>query len=347
MANKRQAPLDRSGVVDVASARANFRQGRYAPVDVGDVVSTLSDRRGELPLTAIADRQHGLVLTRQLHQLGLAPSTISRRVERGRLHPLYRGVYLVGRRTTTAEGAMLAAVLAIGPQAALAHRSSLRRWGLLAAQGHGHHVISPKDRRNRRDLTVHQASGLHTLDLAAIASIPLTAPARSLLDFAVDAEPEVLEEVLSQARALRLLGPRELDQLRGRTPGHHGWGPLNRILTAERGPDFSRSEAERRLLALIRAAGLPLPRRNMRLHGLEVDFFWPEMGLAIEVDGFAYHGDRDAFERDRARDADLGSRGIEVSRFTWRQIVDRPHWVVARLSAAVALAQARASGQGR
>lgn len=60
--------------------------------------------------------------------------------------------------------------------------------------------------------------------------------------------------------------------------GNHGWGPLNRLLDVEREPDFSRREAERRLLRLIRVAHLPEPRRNVRLHGYEVDLYWPEQG---------------------------------------------------------------------
>lgn len=107
------------------------------------------------------------------------------------------------------------------------------------------------------------------------------------------------------------------------------------MLDAERDRGFSRSEAERLLLRLIGEAGLPQPRRNHLIHGYELDLYWPEHGLAVEIDSYASHGRRSNFERDRARDADLGAHGIEVRRFTWHQITRRGLWLAARLEAAI------------
>ena len=64
-------------------------------------------------------------------------------------------------------------------------------------------------------------------------------------------------------------------------------------------PAFTSSEAERRLLELIRAARLPDPRTNVKVGGHEVDLLWPAQRLIVEVDGFAFHSTRAAFERDR------------------------------------------------
>ena len=57
---------------------------------------------------------------------------------------------------------------------------------------------------------------------------------------------------------------------------------------------------------------------------------WPETN--VYVDGFLYHSTRQAFERDRARDAALQAAGYRVVRFTWRQITHEPHAVVAQLA---------------
>jgi very-short-patch-repair endonuclease len=103
-------------------------------------------------------------------------------------------------------------------------------------------------------------------------------------------------------------------------------------------PSLTRSEAERRLLSLIRDAGLPAPRTNVRIGPYEVDMLWPAARLIVEVDGYAYHASRAAFERDRARDAELQARGYRVIRITWRQIEATAHAVVARLAAALAIA---------
>jgi very-short-patch-repair endonuclease len=65
---------------------------------------------------------------------------------------------------------------------------------------------------------------------------------------------------------------------------------------------------------------------------------WPRERLIVEVDGYAFHHTRAAFERDRARDAELQACGYRVIRITWRQIEAGPHVVIARLAAALAVA---------
>jgi very-short-patch-repair endonuclease len=100
-------------------------------------------------------------------------------------------------------------------------------------------------------------------------------------------------------------------------------------------PALTRSEAERRLLELIRAARLPEPEVNARIHGLEVDFLWRERNLVVEVDGYAFHSSRAAFERDRRRDAELATAGISVVRVTWRQITGEREAVAAMLARAL------------
>jgi very-short-patch-repair endonuclease len=188
---------------------------------------------------------------------------------------------------------------------------------------------------------VHRTPGLHAADLCALDYIPLTAPARSLLDFASGGGPDEVERALNELRAAGLLRPVDLNDLRGRTHGHHGWGPLTALLVAELEPDFSRQEAERLALRLIRDAGLPEPRRNVRVHRWEVDFLWPDQLLVAEVDSYAFHSGRRAFERDRRKQTDLQELGYEVLRFTWKQITARPLWVAARLASRLA---ARAAG---
>jgi very-short-patch-repair endonuclease len=117
---------------------------------------------------------------------------------------------------------------------------------------------------------------------------------------------------------------------------------LRAVLQQE--PSLTRSEAERRLLALIRAARLPPPRTNVRVGGFEVDMLWPAERLVVEIDGFAFHGGCAAFERDRRRDAQLLARGYRVLRITWRQLTREPHAVVATIAAALAAATPARAG---
>ena len=64
----------------------------------------------------------------------------------------------------------------------------------------------------------------------------------------------------------------------------------------DRFPEFTRSEAERRLKALCKAARLPLPRTNARVAGWEVDAYWPAQRLIVEVDGYRYHRTRRRYD---------------------------------------------------
>jgi very-short-patch-repair endonuclease len=100
-------------------------------------------------------------------------------------------------------------------------------------------------------------------------------------------------------------------------------------------PAFTRREAERRMLELIRAARLPPPAVNVWLSGYEVDFFRREHQLVVETDGYAFHSSRRSFESDRRRDRDLQAAGHAVLRIKWRELKDAPEAVVAELAAAL------------
>jgi very-short-patch-repair endonuclease len=131
------------------------------------------------------------------------------------------------------------------------------------------------------------------------------------------AEAEDIERIVSEALAQRLLKD---------VPDH----PRLRALRDE-GPRRTRSEAERKLLKIIRDAGLPRPETNVRIAGYEVDFLWRDHGLVVELDGWQFHGHRLAFERDREKQQGLVAAGLRVSRITWRQL-DAPLVVAAQLS---------------
>src|SRR5690349_13656397 len=110
----------------------------------------------------------------------------------------------------------------------------------------------------------------------------------------------------------------------------HARGPIPR--ECDEMPVGDRAVAERRLQKLIRAARLPRPVTNVKVAGWEVDVFWPASRLIVEVDGYAYHGNRAAFERDRRKDATLTAAGYTVIRITWRQITEEPLATVALLA---------------
>jgi very-short-patch-repair endonuclease len=124
-----------------------------------------------------------------------------------------------------------------------------------------------------------------------------------------------------------------------RGKGRAGAAALRDVLERADEPSLTRSEAERRLLELVRRARLPAPTTNARAGRFEVDLLWPEHRLVVEVDGFAFHGTRAAFERDRRRDAELQALGYRVLRITWRQLTREPEAVIALIAAALSAAR--------
>jgi very-short-patch-repair endonuclease len=215
----------------------------------------------------------------------------------------------------------MAAVLATG--GVLSHHSAAAVWGIRAHDGDVHVSVSGRDQRPRPGLRIHRSCSVNA---AVHDGLPLTTPTRTIHDLAACLPQHELDRAVEQAQILRLATS---DEIAADMP-RRGRAALRAALNHE--PQLTRSEAERRLLALIRQARLPRPRTNVVVHGYEVDLLWPEQRLIVEVDGYAYHSTRHAFERDRARDAALQAAGYRVVRFTWRQIVHEPHAVVAQLA---------------
>lgn len=295
-------------------------------------------RRGdrERGIARVAARQHGAIARRQLLELGLPADTIAGRLKDGRLHALYRGVYLVGPPPGPARAPEMGAVLACGPGAVLSHRSAGRLWGLSIDLDDEPDVTVPgRDPGRKRGIRTHRTRTLSAPDRSAREGIPVTAPARTVLDLAEIVSPAEVERVLAEAERSRLFPRRLLGAALARHPGRRG-AAVVRAAIAGPGPALTRSEAERRLLDLIRAANLDRPRLNARVGAYEVDFLWPDQRLVVEVDGFAFHADRKAFESDRRRDGWLAARGYHVIRVTWRQIVEQPEATLATVAMALA-----------
>jgi very-short-patch-repair endonuclease len=124
------------------------------------------------------------------------------------------------------------------------------------------------------------------------------------------------------------------DELLAAAPGRPGAARVRAALGD--GPAPTRFPPERTLQKLLARAGLPRPRTNVRVHGVEVDALWHDQRLVAEVDGHAAHGTRRAFERDRARDAQLVAHGYRVVRFTTHQLEGECERVVAVIAAALA-----------
>jgi very-short-patch-repair endonuclease len=257
------------------------------------------------PVVALAARQHGVVTTAQLLGAGVGRRSIARRVAAGWLVAMHRGVYQVGPVTSEC-GREMAAVLACGEGALLSHHSAAAVWGFGRRDRVVHVTVPGHARRSRPGIRVHRSL---SLDAAVQDGLPLTRPARTLRDLERTLPSHEVERARERAAMLGLVVPDDA-------------------------PDgFTRSEAERRLTQLCKLAGLPAPRTNARVAGFEVDALWPAERLIVEIDGWAYHRTREAFERDRRKDAALQAAGYRVIRITWRRLANEPYSVSAQLGA--------------
>lgn len=280
-------------------------------------------------ILALAAKQHDVVAMRQLLALGFHRQAIQRLVQAGWLHRLHYGVFAVGRRDLSPAGHRMAAVLACGDGALLSHFAAAAQWGLRQSSRVRIDVNAP-GRRSRAKIRVHHAQ-LHPDDRAIHRRIPLTSPARTLLDCAALVTAAELTRMVEEAERLGLFDLGAIEAVLARNARHRGTEPLRNALRVWTEPPPTRSELERRFLELVAAANLPRPNVNVLVAGLEVDFVWPEAALIVELDGRRYHTAASAFERDRLRDVRLTTAGFRVVRITWRRLHDEPAAVVADL----------------
>ncbi len=280
-------------------------------------------------------RQHGVVARRQLLEAGVAPDAIDRRLKRGRLRRIHRGVYLCGP-VMPPNGREMAAVLACGPTAVLSHGSAANLWGLLPRErGARVEVIDRGGDHRRPNLRIYHIRTLHDDEVTRRDGIPITTPARTLYDLAGRTPARMLERALAEGFARRLTSAAQLEETLSRHAGRAGAAAL-RALLEQGSPALTRSEAEERFLALVREGQLDAPEANVLLEGYEVDFLWPKQRLVVEIDGRAFHTAPRAFEGDRRRDAVLAAAGLRVVRVTWHQLVNEPSAVLVRLAQTLA-----------
>ncbi len=226
-------------------------------------------------LAALADRQHGVVSIRQLEaRLGYSHSAISRATASGRIHRLYTSVYAVGHTNLSLHGQCLAAVLACGPRALLSHYSAAWLLGLASTQPVPIHVTSPVQRRNRRPIRIHRSRTLTDEDRALEGVIPVTSVPRTLLDMAAVVKPDWLRRILERSEELGLfeLGP--VESVIARNRGHRGSARLRRAIAGYQPPVFTRSDAERYLLDLLKKRWPATPRDR-------VQRAWPRARLLL------------------------------------------------------------------
>ena len=270
---------------------------------------------------------------------------LARRLASGWLRRTEWRVYQVGP-VAGPYAPEMAALLTCGRRAALSHGTGL---GLHALRervaGRPIEVSAAGSALERRaGITPHRVASLPPDDVTERHGMRVTTVPRTLVDVAGRTSERGLARLVEEAQLQGLVTPADLAAAVERARGRPGVGKLRAILARDEEPSLTRSEAEQRLRDLVRAAGLPMPQMNVRVGGFEVDAVWPAQRLIVEVDGYAYHSGRAAFERDHRKDARLVAHGWRALRVTWRQLVHEPETVVAAIAVALAAGTGTAVG---
>ncbi len=294
---------------------------------IDQATTAIGTRATDAEIWALVRRQYGVIARCQLLGLGLGARAIDWRVSSGRLHPVWRGVYAVGRPHLGQPGHWMAATLACGPSAMLSHGSAAALWGF-GSEREGLIDISvpAHSPRHRPKIRVHRRATLRPQDVTAHERIPVTSPVLTLIDLAKELTPRKLERAVNEADKLDRVRVDDLSEALAHYRDLPGLAPLRKLLDPLTFR-LSDSELEMAMRKRSDAARLPTPETKAWVNGYEVDFFWPELGIIVEADGLRYHRtplqQRRGLERDQAHTAS----GLRPLRFSHWQIAFDPDYV--------------------
>jgi hypothetical protein len=274
----------------------------------------------DVNLTKALRGNRGVISVAHLRQLGFSRDGVTRLVSHGELRRLHRGVFVDGR-SPLADGAYLkAALLAAGDGAWLAGRTAASVWGLrtlsLARIDVG--IVATSTPRHRGLRVVRAERAPHGSELSGRRGFKVSSVPRLLVEVAPSADPEELDRLIEAAVRNGVLDLPDLERTLQRHARRPGVAKLKAALLAYRPAPTRKSSFERAFDRwLLAHPEVPEPERNVIFGGRwELDCYWPEYELALELDGRPYHITAQDFERDRLKDAWLQREGLRVLRVT-------------------------------
>lgn len=289
--------------------------------------------------------QFRIVSRRQLLEADFSERQLEHYLGQGALCPIFQATYSIGGPVESWRAAWMAAVLAAGSGAMLAGGAAASLWGLSnrrssvvdVVRSHGKNRMedsSPASGRKlklriwRRDFLPRRPDWVNRIPVLPVPELLIESAAflpRKELGFLVSAASQ--KKHLDESTVARML-----EQGKGRKG-------IKKLRHELRYWDSEMRQAlsvlETMFIQICRRYGIEVPQTNRYVCGLMVDFLWAELRVVVEVDGYEFHGDRIAFERDHGRGAILMRAGYLRLAFTWRQIVERPEEVVQAVIAAL------------
>ncbi|HVL89288.1 MAG TPA: type IV toxin-antitoxin system AbiEi family antitoxin domain-containing protein [Actinomycetota bacterium] len=305
--------------------------------------TNVQQRSADQAADRLAARQFGVFRLDQMLAEGVSKGRIRQRIVTGRWEPVARGVYRLRSVGPTWEQTLMISLLGWGAGTVASHRSAAALWSLVGFRRRPIELTVPRNRRRTHPPpgTVYRGA-LTRADVTTTGAIPVTTPGRTLVDLAATCPRDPVEEALDDALRRTLVTPGRMRAVLGRMCGRPGVTVMRELLEARTGMAPLESRHETRLLRVLLKAGLPRPVPQYETFDASarliarVDFAYPEYKIAIQADGFAFHGGRLQFQKDREQDRTLQAMGWRVIRVTWEDAEHRPDRIAALIGAMLA-----------
>ncbi|MGH2756233.1 MAG: endonuclease domain-containing protein [Actinomycetota bacterium] len=278
---------------------------------------------------ALKARQFGLFERDQARHLGMSDDAIYREVASGRAIRAYPRVYRDAASPQRWEQDLFAALLWAGKEAAASHRAAAALWSLDGSEPSVIELTVPSSRKSPNGVVAHKGS-LGPGEVTNVSSMRVTSPTRTILDLAAVIDEAALEIALDSAlrRGLTSLSYLQRKHEERSARGRRGTGVVSRLLRertpCERAPE---SPLETKFVRLLREARLPAPHAGHEVGPYRLDFAYPSIKLGIELDGYAFHSSKAAWQRDHKRHNELVALGWTLLRFTWDDVAKRRNQV--------------------
>jgi very-short-patch-repair endonuclease len=268
----------------------------------------------------VAGDQNSVITTAQLMNCGCSKAMISRRVAQLRLYPKHRGVYAVGRADLSPAGVCHAAALAVGEDAVVSHRAAGLLDGFWPREIEAVDItVARRGPRDRLGIRIHRVTELPRSDWRWCQGMRVTTADRTILDLAATLRSDhVFRRTVHEALVQRRVSEHALRKAIDTHPGHPG---ANRLAgEIKDGAKPTRSGFEDWGVQLLRRYDFPAFKTNVHPAGtpswVEVDIYFSEQRLVIEIDGDRYHQTPYRRERDAKKQALLEAAGLKVLRLT-------------------------------
>lgn len=268
----------------------------------------------------LAEYQHGVVLTRQLRERGVTEAALSRLASSQLLVPIRRGAWCAGRRPSEWQKTVAVGLLA-GPDAALSHGTAARIHRFPGMPPESPPEVSVRYPRglNMAGVTVHRVERLDPSDVQLYRGVPVTTPARTLVDLAGTLAPRQLARAFDEGLIARSVAAGAVGGALDRTSPRRGARLLRSLVDERLGRSHPDSALEARVIGVL-APLQPFEVHHQLILGGElviVDIAWPADRAALECDGWAIHSrSRTKFDRDRRRDNLLVAHGWRTGHVT-------------------------------